>query len=94
MLLRASTAKNMKSKMAKILRKVESGTEMSYSDYCCINSYKGWLSYCNSYRLYTKYFKPLEKPVEEYYNKHLKNGGKKANENNGKCSVNSKTKGS
>lgn len=93
-LLRASTSNRMKSKMTKIRLKVESGVEMSYSDYCCINSYKGWLSYCNSYRLYKKYFKPLEKPVEEYYINHLKNGGKKVNENNGKCSVNSKAEGS
>ena len=63
---------------------------MSYSDYCCINSYKGWLKYCNSHRLYDKYFKPLEKPVEEYYINHLKNGGKKANEGSKKCSINSK----
>lgn len=86
-LLRSSTAKRMKSKMTRILIKVESGIEMSYSDYCSINSYKGWLLHCNSHRLYEKYFKPLEKYVEEYYNNHLKNGGRK-HEGNQKCSVN------
>ena len=89
-LLRSSTANRMKTKLIAIRQKVESGKEMSYSDYCCINSYKGWLKYCNSHRLYDKYFKPLEKPVEEYYINHLKNGGKKANEGSKKCSINSK----
>lgn len=90
-LLRTSTADRMKQKLVRIRTKVESGVEMSYSDYCCFNSYKGWLIHCNSHRLYEKYLKPLEKPIEEYYNKYLKNGGKKTNEGNGKCSVNSKT---
>ena len=75
-LLRNSTAKRLKSKLSKIRMKVKSGTEMSYSDYCCYNSYKGWVGYCNGHRLCEKYFKPLEPHIQEYYQNHLKNGGK------------------
>lgn len=71
-LLRKSTAKNYKRKMTRILKKVESGNEMTYSEWCSINSYKGWLIYCHSHRLYEKYTKPLEKYEEEYYLKHVK----------------------
>ena len=91
-LLRSSTAKRMKQKLGRIRSKIERGAEISYSDYCCFNSYKGWLIYCNSHRLSEKYIRPLEKPMEEYYIKHLKNGGKKANENNQRCSVNGQAK--
>ena len=91
-LLRSSTAKRMKQKLNRIRNKIERGAEISYSDYCCFNSYKGWLIYCNSHRLSEKYIRPLEKPMEEYYIKHLKNGGKKANENNQRCSVNGQAK--
>lgn len=87
-LLRSSTAKRMKYKMTNIRLKIESGREMSYSDYCCYNSYKGWLTFCNSYRLYWKYFKPLEEPIKEYHLKYLKNGGM-THESNRKCSINS-----
>lgn len=70
-LLRKSTCKTFKRKMTRIRRKCESGAEMSYSEYCSINSYKGWLKSCNHYRLYKKYVEPLESYVAAYYVKHL-----------------------
>lgn len=85
-LLRSSTANRMKSKLTAMLQKVRRGGELSYSDYCSYNSYLGWVSYCNGYRLYSKYFAPLKPYVEEYYKKYLKNGGIN-NENHRKCPV-------
>ena len=54
-LLRKSTCKNFKSKMNKIRNKIKSGNEINYSEWCSINSYKGWLIHCDSYRLHKKY---------------------------------------
>lgn len=71
-LLRKSTTKNYKRKMTKILKKVESGVEMSYSEWCSINSYKGWLLHCDSFQLYNKYTHPLDKYEEAYYYKYMK----------------------
>jgi hypothetical protein len=77
-LLRRSTAEQMKAKMVTIRKKVEAGRDMSYSDWCSINSYKGWLMYCDSYRLSQKYFAPLQLYAEMYYEKYIKSkrGGK------------------
>lgn len=54
-LLRKSTCKNFKRKMLKIKKK----NYISKSDECSIQSYKGWLIWCNSYRLQQKYLKGL-----------------------------------
>ena len=54
-LLRKSTCLNFKRKMNKIRKK----EALSYSDGCSIQSYLGWLKWCNSYRLKTKYTKGL-----------------------------------
>lgn len=74
-LLRKSTTKNYKRKMTKILDKVESGIDMTYSEWCSINSYRGWLKFCDSHRLYQKYTKPLEEYGEEYHKKYVKGDG-------------------
>ena len=58
-LLRKSTCKAMKRKMTAIKKKVKNGGVISYSDQCCINSYKGWLKHCDSFRLQQKYIVPL-----------------------------------
>ena len=60
-LLRKSTCKVMKQKMTAIKKKIENGGVISYSEQCCINSYKGWLKHCDSFRLQQKYITPLEK---------------------------------
>lgn len=46
-LLRKSTCKKFKRKMNKISKK----NDLAYEDLCIINSYKGWLMWCNSFRL-------------------------------------------
>ena len=60
-LLRKSTCKKFKRKMNKISKK----KFISYDDYCSINSYKGWLKYCNSYRLTDKYLGGLDDKIEK-----------------------------
>lgn len=77
-LLRKSTAIQMKKRLAYILRKVESGEEMTFSDYCAVNSYKGWTDHCNSFRLVQKHIVPLQSYTTTYHNKHIKQKGRKA----------------
>lgn len=54
-LLRKRTVKAMKRKLISYHKK----DILTYSNYCSINSYLGWLLHCNSYKLKCKYFKPL-----------------------------------
>jgi len=54
-LLRKSTCLNFKRKMRKLRKK----QTLSYSDGCSIQSYLGWLKWCNSYRLKNKYTEGL-----------------------------------
>lgn len=74
-LLRKTTAKKLIRKMQNIKKKLDRGGEFTYSDYCSINSYKGWLKWCNGYNLYKKWIKPLEKYQDNYYKEVLKNEG-------------------
>jgi len=61
-LLRKSTAKKFKRKMRKIQKK----DKLDDHSYMSINSYRGWLKWCNSYNLEQKYIKPLEGKIKEY----------------------------
>lgn len=79
-LLRKSTCQEFKRKMTVIRKKVESGHEMNYSEWCSINSYKGWLKHCDSYRLSKQYIMPIQPYADEYYKKHIKKKGGKRNE--------------
>lgn len=74
-LLRKSTCKQFKVKMKKLNQKRLTGKDLTYSEWCSINSYKGWLMHCDSYRLSMKYLKPLEEYSENYYLKHIKGKG-------------------
>lgn len=60
-LLRKSTCKKFKRRMNRIRKK----DDISYSDFCSINSYKGWLLYCNSYRLSQKYLGGLDDKIKK-----------------------------
>lgn len=66
-LLRKSTSKRLIRKMRNIMKKLRNGGKLTYSDYCSINSYKGWLKWCNGYNLYKKWIEPLESYCEQYY---------------------------
>lgn len=61
-LLRKSTAKRFKKKMLDIKIK----NHINYSDYTTINSYLGWLKWCNSHNLKKKYISPLKSKIERY----------------------------
>lgn len=77
-LLRKSTCQQFERKMTAIRKKVESGQEMNYSEWCSINSYKGWLKHCDSYRLSEKYIEPIQPYADRYYKEHIKKkGGRK-----------------
>lgn len=71
-LLRKSTSKNLIKKMRKIKKKVEKGFELTYSEWCSINSYKGWMKWANCHNLYNKWIKPLEPYCEQYYKNNIK----------------------
>lgn len=73
-LLRKSTAKNMKRRVAEINATIEKEGQMTFSQWCSINSYKGWLMYCDSYRLTQKYIAPLEPYADKFYKEVILNG--------------------
>lgn len=73
-LLRKSIANSLKRNSRDILMKLSKGGSLTYSDYCSINSYKGWLKWCDGYRLYEKYLKPLEPYCDRYYTEVIKEG--------------------
>ena len=78
-LLRKSTCKQMKNKMTKLQRKcIDNNQMMNYSEWCSINSYKGWLIHCDSFRLSQKYIELLEPYAKAYYEQQIKKGGKAA----------------
>lgn len=66
-LLRKSSCKSFKQKMNSIRKKTENGQMMRYSEWCSINSYKGWLKHCDSYRLQAKYIAPVQADADKYY---------------------------
>lgn len=74
-LLRKSTCVDMKEKLTAIRIKCEGGHMMNYSEYCSINSYRGWLKHCDSFRLSQKYVDPLIPFANNYYNTNIKKGG-------------------
>lgn len=72
-LLRKTTAKNLIRKMRNIQKRMNKGDKFAYSDFCSINSYKGWLKWCNGHNLYNKWIKPLESYADKYYREVIKN---------------------
>lgn len=81
-LLRKSTCLEFERKMTAIRAKVESGKQMNYSEWCSIQSYKGWLKWCDSSQLYKTYIVPVQPYADDYYIKNIKGkkskkGGKK-----------------
>ena len=71
-LLRKSTCKNFKRKMLNIKKKIQKGLNISYSEWCSANSYKGWLTWCDGFRLTQKYIAPLQSTLEKYYQENIK----------------------
>lgn len=73
-LLRKSTAMNLKRRVREIWNTIDTKGQMTFSQWCSINSYKGWLMYCDSYRLSQKYIVPLEPYAEKFYKEVILNG--------------------
>lgn len=71
-LLRKSTCKGFKRKMLNIKKKIQKGLNISYSEWCSANSYKGWLNWCDGFRLAQKYLAPLKPTLEKYYQENIK----------------------
>lgn len=76
-LLRKSTAKKLKNKMRKLLVKCNQGYQMSYGEWCSINSYNGWVIWCDGHHLSEKYIKPLIPYAKKYYEEMILNVNKK-----------------
>jgi hypothetical protein len=74
-LLRKTTCKQFKRRMRSINKKRENNVDPSHTDWCSFNSYKGWLLYCDSYRLTQKYVVPNIEYMENYYQKEVKGHG-------------------
>lgn len=71
-LLRKSTSKRLIRKMRNIQNKINKGGQLTDSDWCSINSYKGWMKWGNCHNLYIKWIKPLEHHCEQYYKNNIK----------------------
>lgn len=71
-LLRKSTCKKFKKKLLKIRAKYEAGKMLNYSEWCSVNSYIGWLMWCDSWRLYEKYVQPILPSLLLYYGEIIK----------------------
>lgn len=71
-LLRKSTAKSMKKKLRKLLKKCRSGYKLNYSNWCSINSYHGWIKWCDGHNLHKEYIEPLMTYSKEYYISEIK----------------------
>lgn len=71
-LLRKSISKKLTRSMRDIMAKIDKGLPFTHADYCSINSYKGWLKWCNGHNLYSKWIQPLECYAKEYYIREIK----------------------
>lgn len=66
-LLRKKSIKNLKELSARIYDLQERHIEISFKDFCAINSYAGWLLMCDSYKLRQKYIDPIKPAIFSYY---------------------------
>lgn len=71
-LLRKSSCQKFKRRMVQIRNKTQGGQLMNHSEWCSVNSYKGWLKHCDSYRLQQKYLAPIQADADRYYNEIIK----------------------
>lgn len=71
-LLRKSTCKRYKRKLLDIKKRIGKGKEINYTDWCSVNSYNGWLSKCDTFRLKNKYYQPIQSDLDKYYNSKIK----------------------
>ena len=65
-LLRKKTCKTMKRKLTRMKTGI-----MNFNQWSSANSYKGWLKWCDSWRLEQKYLNPIKPKLISYYKKRL-----------------------
>lgn len=66
-LLRKSSCKRFKKKMNAVWKVVNKNKPITFTDYCAVNSYHGWLAWCDGFRLSQKYIKPIQAAIDEFY---------------------------
>lgn len=71
-LLRKSSCKRFKRKMNSIRKRVINEKPINFTDYCAVNSYKGWLAWCDGFRLSQKYICPIQAAIDNYYLTQIK----------------------
>ena len=76
-LLRKRTLKNIKNRVKHIHKYLARNKLMTHNQWCALNSYNGWLIYCNSYRLRQKYIIPLIGAMEKFYKEVIQNESKR-----------------
>jgi hypothetical protein len=59
-LLRKSTYKKAKAKLIKINKRKINNKPLTYSLWCSVYSYKGWIDHCNGHNLEKVYFSPIK----------------------------------
>ena len=68
-LLRKNTCKKFKRRMLQIKKKQDEKKLLNYREWCSANSYIGWLTWCDSWRLFEKYVEPVLDSLLIYYEK-------------------------
>jgi len=61
-LLRKTTVKSFRQRILSISKKMN----MSHGDFCAVNSYAGWIKWCNGYKLTKKYMDMIQDKIEAY----------------------------
>ena len=74
-MLRKSTATQFKRTMREIHARCIAGMGMTYSEYCSINSYRGWIMWCDNKELIARHIAPLEPYIDEYYRTEILGNG-------------------
>jgi len=72
-LLRKSTLKRMKYKVRQVNKHLEVYPLLTHNQWCSLNSYRGWLVHCDSFRLQQKYIVPLEPAITKFYEEVIVN---------------------
>lgn len=66
-LLRKRTAEKFKKKALLLKEKQDMWIILNFKEWCCMNSYVGWMCHCDSYRLFEKYITPIIPSLNRYY---------------------------
>lgn len=72
--LRKSIAIKFKKTMNIIKKHIKLFKELVYKQWCSVNSYTGWLKWCNSDELVIKYINPIKPYCDLYYKEVIKYG--------------------